>query len=71
MFRPMIQAPMLVPSQRREADISATRYREGVMTWVRPKRARLRLDPELYELAQSSATPRRLEMPVVRHNVQP
>jgi 5-methylcytosine-specific restriction endonuclease McrA len=35
--------------RRRKADVSAPRDREGVMKSVRPKRRRLRLDPDLYE----------------------
>ena len=38
-----------VPSRRREADILASRHRESVVNWVRPKPPRLRLDSELYE----------------------
>jgi len=38
-----------IPPRRREADVSAPRDREGVVKRIRPKRARLRLDPAQYD----------------------
>jgi HNH endonuclease len=38
-----------VPPRRREEDVSAARDRKGFMTRLRPKRKRVRLDPELYD----------------------
>src|SRR4029077_4587939 len=42
-------AVLQVPSRGREKGVSGPLHREGVVTWIRPKRERLRLEPCFYD----------------------